>query len=312
VIAFVLSGGGPRGALQAGALQILLEKGIRPDLLVGTSAGAINAAYLAADPTLAAAHRLGDIWRRLTKDQIYAGGILRAVWHLLSHRDSIYCNDRLRALLESYSSGNTRLFRGLAVRLYIVATDLLTRQPYVFGENPEEPLLDALMASSALPPALPPWRYGGHLFVDGAVSANLPVGVAIEKGATEIYALEAREDAPVMRLRPNVIEVAVWSIETLMHQQRDREMALCEAHPGVTLHHLVLSSRQRLSFDDFGKAATLISEGRETAMAYLDTWRAAAVGRRYTLTQNWRHGLRQVKRRVAVSVSKTKTRRRLR
>ena len=149
MIAFVLSGGGPRGALQAGALQVLLEKGIRPDILVGTSAGAVNAAYLAADPTPAAAYRLGDVWRRLTKEQLFGGGVLQAAWHLLTHRDSLYCNDRLRSYFETHSPTRERFFRGLAVRLYIVATDLLTRRPYVFGEDRDEPLLDALMASSA-------------------------------------------------------------------------------------------------------------------------------------------------------------------
>jgi ribosomal protein S18 acetylase RimI-like enzyme len=99
VIAFVLSGGGPRGALQAGALQVLLEKGIRPDLIVGTSAGAINAAYLGIDPTPGGAQHLGELWQRLTKNHVFPGGMLRAAWNLLSRRNGLYSSDRRAVLL---------------------------------------------------------------------------------------------------------------------------------------------------------------------------------------------------------------------
>ena len=304
MVAFVLSGGGPRGALQAGALQVLLERGIQPDMLVGTSAGAINAAYLACDPTLAGAYRLAEIWRHLTKEQIYPGGLLKAIWHVLTHRDSIYCNDRLRSFLESHAPSGARLFRDLAVRLYIVATDLLSGNPYVFGE-PDEPLIDAMMASSALPPALPPWPYRGRVLVDGAVAANLPVGVAIEKGATEIYALETLGNSPPRRLRPNLWEIALWSIDALVHQQVDRDMMLCAAHPEVTLHRIVLATRRRLAFDDFSQAAALIAEGREAATAYLDAWKRGAVGKQAEYGDGWRRSLQRLRNKI-VSAARVK------
>ena len=149
MIAFVLSGGGPRGALQAGALQVLLENGIYPDILVGTSAGALNAAYLAWQPTPSAAGHLIDIWTRLTRQQIFFGGLLSACWHVLKHGDSLYCNDRLKAFVESTLPSDVHSFHDLARRLYVVATNLATGLPYIFGNDLHEPRVRGLTQGSA-------------------------------------------------------------------------------------------------------------------------------------------------------------------
>jgi len=151
MIAFVLSGGGNRGALQVGALQVLLETGIRPDMLVGTSAGAINAAFLATDPTPAGASRLGEIWQQVTKENAYPGGPLRVIWHLLTHRDSLYPHENLKAFVEAHTPPGARSFRQSAVPLYIVATDLRNGSLYIFGEDAEDTIVDAIMASTAVP-----------------------------------------------------------------------------------------------------------------------------------------------------------------
>ncbi len=302
MIAFVLSGGGPRGALQAGALQVLFEKGIRPDMLVGTSAGAINAAYLACDPTPDGVYRLADVWRHITKDHVYGGGLLTCLRHLATHRDSFYCNDRLKAFLESHAPTKARLFKELAVRLYIVATDLLSGYPYIFGDDPEDPLLDAMMASSAMPPALPPWSYRGRVLVDGSVAANLPVGVAIEKGATEIYALDTQGEMTARRVRPNLWQVASWSIDTLVHQQVARDMAIGAAHPAVIIHHLVLLAKRQVAFDDFSQGAALIQEGREAALAQSANWQTSDAASSTPTIPAGQRGMRDLRRRLATSM----------
>jgi NTE family protein len=277
MIAFVLGGGGNRGALQAGALQALLEAGIRPELLVGASAGAINAAFLAADPTPAEARQLAELWQQVTKDDIYPGGPLRVAWHLLTHRDSLYPSHNFRAFLETHAPPDGRYFHQLAVPLYITTTDLRTGRLYLFGENPEESVLDAVMASISAPPLHPPWLHHGRLLVDGGVAANLPVGVAVEKGATEVYALEVWGGQPPRKAHWNLWETAIWSIGALMRQQWERDLALVAAHPEVTLHHLPLYTERPLRFDDFSQAAELIAEGREAAEAYLAAWNLPAV-----------------------------------
>ena len=269
MIAFVLSGGGNRGALQVGALQVLLEAGIRPEMLVGTSAGALNAAFLAVDPTPAGAHRLGEIWEQVTKEDVYPGGPSRVAWHLATHRDSLYSSENFASFLRTHTPEGVCFFRHLALPLYITAADLHSGRLYLFGEDPDESILEAILASSAIPPLFPPWPYRGSLLVDGGLAANLPVRVAVEKGATEIYALEACREAPPDRGNWNVWQVAACSINALVRQQWERDLALCAVHPEVTLCHLPLRSRHRLAFDDFGQAKALIAEGREAAKAYL-------------------------------------------
>jgi len=175
MIAFVLSGGGNRGALQVGALQVLLEAGIRPEMLVGTSAGALNAAFLAVDPTPAGAHRLGEIWEQVTKEDVYPGGPSRVAWHLATHRDSLYSSENFASFLRTHTPEGVCFFRHLALPLYITAADLHSGRLYLFGEDPDESILEAILASSAIPPLFPPWPYRGSLLVDGGLAANLPV-----------------------------------------------------------------------------------------------------------------------------------------
>ena len=90
MIAFVLSGGGNRGALQGGALKALLERGIFPDLIVATSVGALNGVTLAADPTVAGVRRLAASWPLIRRADIFPGNALTVSWRLLSGRGSLH------------------------------------------------------------------------------------------------------------------------------------------------------------------------------------------------------------------------------
>lgn len=269
MIAFVLSGGGNLGALQIGALEVLMREGIRPEMLVGTSAGAVNAASLATNPTMEGVHQLNEIWKQIKKENIYPGGAVRMAWHLATQQDSLCTRKNLASFLQRNTPKGIRSFRQLKVPLYIVATDLLTGNRYLFGEDPDEHIVDAILASTAIPPIFPPWLYQGRLLVDGGVSDNLPIGVAVEKGAREIYALDVVNDGPPDDGHWNVIEVAALSLRDLIHQQRVRDLSLYASYPGVKLHHLPLYSRKWLPFDDFDHSDELIDAGREEAEAYM-------------------------------------------
>ena len=270
-IAFVLSGGGNLGALQVGALQVLLEAGIRPRLLAGTSAGAINAACLATDPTPAGGRRLADIWRRVRKGDIFPGGPLQMGWHLLRHGASLCSSDRLRSFLESHVPTSGPLFRYLAAPLYIAATDLLGGSLYLFGLRPDESVIDGLVASTAIPFVFPPVRYRGRLLADGSLAANLPVGTAIKMGATEIWALDVQGDEPPAGPPRSLREVWLRATSALIRQQLERDLVLCAAHPEVRLRYLPLRTSRGLTFDDFGQTERLIAEGRKLAETYLAT-----------------------------------------
>jgi len=298
MLAFVLSGGGNRGALQVGALQVLLEAGVKPEMLVGTSAGAVNAAFLAADPTPARARVLAEVWQQMTKENIYPGGPLRVFWHLVRQRDSLYPGDHFRDFLETNASSGMRFFYQLAIPLYIVTTELSTGRPFLFGDDSEEAVLDAVMASISLPPLFAPWSYHDHRLIDGGVVANLPVNVAVEKGATEVYALEIENPEPPQRSHWNLWEIAVWSISALVRQQWERDLALCAAHPEVTLHYLPLYSKRHLAFDDFSHTTELIVEGRAVAKAYLAAQGLPQAVREKAPTSGWKRTFQQLGREI--------------
>jgi NTE family protein len=269
MIAFVLSGGGNLGALQIGALQALMKRGILPEMLVGTSAGAVNAAFLASDPTLEGAKHLAEIWKRIRKDNIYPGSPLSMAVHLATQQDSLCARKNLAAFLQRHTPKGVRTFRDMKISLYIVATDLLTGHRYLFGDDPNEHVVDAILASTAIPPVFPPWFYQGRLLVDGGVSDNLPIDVAVEKGATEIYALDILREGPMDDGHWNVMEVATLSIMGLIAQQRNRDLSIYSSIPGLTLHYLPLYASRQMAFDDFDHATELIENGREATQAYL-------------------------------------------
>nr|HMN29444.1 patatin-like phospholipase family protein [Caldilineaceae bacterium] len=191
--AFVLSGAGNRGPLEVGALSALLEKGIRPDLIVGTSAGAINALYLAAhgadDPAIT--DQMAALWRQADADSIYPGNPVSVAWRFATRADSLYSSDGIRRLIVSALPPGVTMFGQLKIPLYTTATDLISSRLFLFGDDPSAPLVIAALASASVPVIHPPVIYNELQLVDGGVVANVPASVAMNKGATEIYAINA-------------------------------------------------------------------------------------------------------------------------
>src|SRR5690606_11175697 len=185
MIAFVLSGAGNRGPLQVGAVRALLEAGIKPDMIVGTSAGAINGSFLAAHgPTVAATEAMEKLWVSATADEIYPEGILEILWRLRSKANSLFTGKGLRAMLERALPPDVTTFGQCKVPLYTTATDLRSSRLYVFGDIATAPLIDAVQASATVPVVHTPIDYAQAQLVDGGVIANVPVSVAIDHGAT--------------------------------------------------------------------------------------------------------------------------------
>ncbi|RME46835.1 MAG: patatin-like phospholipase family protein, partial [Chloroflexi bacterium] len=189
-IAIVLSGGGTRGALQAGALKALFEHGIQPDILVGSSAGAMNAAFIATDPSVAGADNLANIWRRAADADLFPGNILTQALRFLLGKESLYPNENLRRYVEDNTPPGFQRFGDItAVRLLVTAGDLVTGTLFLFGEDPDALLIDGVMASAALPGIYPPIRLDGLTLVDGGVVANVPITIAADAGAKTIYTI---------------------------------------------------------------------------------------------------------------------------
>jgi NTE family protein len=194
--AFVLGGGGVLGAIQVGQLEALLRAGIVPDMLVGSSVGALNAATIAADPTVETAERLRDVWVGLRPEDIFPGTAMQRVLHFVRKGDHLYPNDGLRRLIDLVPA---RSFEQMRAPLAVVAANLRTGKERCFTTGPIAP---AILASSALPGVFPPVAVDGELYVDGGVVNNVPISRAVEMGATKIYVLTTGTrdlDGPIRR-----------------------------------------------------------------------------------------------------------------
>lgn len=158
MLAIVLSGGGNRGALQVGALRALFEAGVKPEMFVGTSIGAVNAAFLAANPTLEGVEQLAELYKQVRKEDVYPETGLAAMLALVQGRASLYSNLKWQSFLLEHLPART--FGELQLPAYLVAARMETSEPVTFGGTPDEQIIDAVMASTALPPLHAPWEVG--------------------------------------------------------------------------------------------------------------------------------------------------------
>ncbi|MBI4261424.1 MAG: patatin-like phospholipase family protein, partial [Actinobacteria bacterium] len=181
-VAFVLGGGGYMGAHEVGMLRALLERDIRPGLVVGASVGALNGVAVAADPTLGAVDRLEEVWRNLTASGVFGGSVVERATTLAQSRTHLHSNRPLRELLERLLPVSR--FEDLAVPFQCVAASIERAAERWFSEGP---LVPAILASTAIPGILPPVAVEGEHFIDGGVVNSIPIDRAVELGARVVY-----------------------------------------------------------------------------------------------------------------------------
>jgi NTE family protein len=186
-VAFVLSGGGPLGALQAGGLKALLEKGIAPDVVAGASVGALNGAFVALDPTVRGAERLEHAWKMLKTQDFFPSGRLKVPWaRFVARSDRVFENSGVRKFIAD--SFREATFEDTRVPFAVVATELNSGRERVFQTGP---LSSPLLASTAMPGTFSPVWIEGRQFIDGGVSNNVPIGPAVAMGPKNVYILDA-------------------------------------------------------------------------------------------------------------------------
>jgi NTE family protein len=186
-VGFVFSGGGPLGALQIGALKALFDHEIRPDLAVGTSVGAMNATWMAFDPTPSGIDRLESIWRNMKENDLFPGGRLKTSWtRMLVKGNRIFDNHGVRRVIES-TLGRPR-FEDAQIPLGITATDMETGMENLFVSGD---VLDPILATTAMPGIFPPVPIEGRNYIDGGVANNVPIAPAVQMGAQTIYVMDA-------------------------------------------------------------------------------------------------------------------------
>src|SRR5687768_8493260 len=144
--AFVLAGGGSLGAVQVGMLKALSREHIAPDLVVGASVGAINAAYYAASPDDTGLARLERIWMGLSSADIFPFSMFGTAMCLFGRRDHLAFPHRLRALIEAELP--YKQLEDAPLPCHVVATDVLDGTEVTLSSGDAA---QALLASAAIP-----------------------------------------------------------------------------------------------------------------------------------------------------------------
>ncbi len=229
--AFVLGGGGHLGAYEVGMLRALLEAGITPDIVVGTSVGAINGAVLAADPTMVSVARLEELWSGMAESGIFENSITAVLGTAVRSGTHLYSNEPLRRALERDLP--VRLIEDLAVPFQCVAASIERAAERWFSRGP---VVDAVLASSAVPGLLPPVELDGEHYLDGGLVDSVPVGRALALGARTVYVLHVGRLEQPLRAPRRPWEVAGVAFEIARRHRFARDMA--ELSEDVRVHVL--------------------------------------------------------------------------
>jgi NTE family protein len=183
--AFVLSGGASLGAIQVGMLRALYERNVYPDLIVGSSVGSVNGAYIASRPqTSATAIELAAIWAELSRGAVFPLTPITGLLGFLGGRDHLVPDGSLRRLIRDHI-GFDRLEQAL-IPLHVIGTDAISGREVRLSAGDT---VEAVMASVALPGVFPPVSWQGRELIDGGVANNAPISHAIELGAERVYVL---------------------------------------------------------------------------------------------------------------------------
>lgn len=289
--AFVLGGGGVLGAVEVGMLRALFEREITPDLVLGTSVGALNGAMVAREPSIDVIERLTDMWAATAQPARVGRTKIRPIRKRAAERD-LFRERPLRTVRRVVATGGTNLYSAKPLRERLVDEfgDLTFEDlPVEFGvcaasiERAAEhwftsgPLVPAIVASAAVPGLLPPGRatteFGEEHFLDGGIVNSIPVGRAVEQGATRVFVLQVgRIDRPLaVPRRP--WEVARVSFEIARRHRFMRELA--EVPDGVDVHVLPAAGTSArddsmLAFRDFSSVQRRIDATYDVSVAFLD------------------------------------------
>src|SRR6266851_5481813 len=259
--AFVLAGGAALGAMQAGMVHALYERGIAPDLLIGTSAGALNAAFLASRPaTVATAQELAALWRGLRCSDILPLRPATLISGLAGRRDHLIPDQALRRLAARHLQFD-RLEQA-AIPLHLVAFGLLAGTEVRLSDGPA---IDAVLAAAAIPGVLPPVRWRGRLLADGGIADNTPVSHAVALGARRIYVLPTQNpgDRGLPRPPRAAVAAAVHAITLLTNARLQDDLA--RYAPAAELIVLPALNPQHIALTDFGHAGQLITQALAAA-----------------------------------------------
>jgi predicted acylesterase/phospholipase RssA len=273
--AFVLSGGGMLGGYQVGMLRALLERGITPDFVAGTSVGSVQGAIVAAEPGPGAVEALTSFWHDAISNKVMGVPLRGLLSSLARLRPALATQNALRGVLERHVGADTRIEQ-LAVPFECAAASIERSTARYFDCGP---LVPALLASSCVPGLWPPMRLGDEHFIDGGVVETVPVAQAVSHGAQEIYVLRLRQRDVPMRAprRPWQLGQTVFEVS-----RRHRLSQAIDLRPAGVTVHLLPTGEDLLEPPDTGLYVTVREQleafGRRVSAGYRSTIDYLAAG----------------------------------
>jgi NTE family protein len=262
--AFVFAGGASLAALQVGMLTALYEHGVVADLLVGTSAGALNAAFVASRPqTVRTASELGRVWRDLRREDLFPVSMSALVGGLCGKRDHLVPNHALRRLVRRHIEFDD--LGKAATPLHVLAFDVLESSEVLLSEGPA---VDAITAAASIPGVFPPVPIGEWWLIDGGVVNNTPISHAVAFGAERIYVLPTCDRSRLPRRPPRgALDAAIYGLSLLIDGRLEADIARYSSDAEL----IVFSAPNPLQVQpsEFGHASYLIREALSAARKLL-------------------------------------------
>jgi NTE family protein len=268
-VAFVLAGGASLGAVEVGMLRALYEREIVPQLVVATSAGALNAAFIASRPqTVQTADALGEIWRGLRRGQVFPVNLLTGLLGFVGARDHLVPDGAMRRLITRHIERDR--LEHMPLELHVIAVDVVTGVEVRLSRGS---VVQAVMASAAIPAVLPTVTWEGRELMDGGVANNTPISHAVQLGATEIYVLPTGSACALDEPPRGALAMALHALSLLIQRRLIDDI---ETNKDLT-RLVVLPPPCPASIQpiDFGHADVLIDRAYADACKFLDDGGAA-------------------------------------
>jgi NTE family protein len=252
--------------MQVGMLRALFERAIVPDMLVGTSAGALNASFVASrPPTVTTANQLARAWYDIRREDIFPVELSTLLRGVRSRCDHLVPDRGLRRLILRHLE--IEALEDALVPLHAVAYDLLAGGEVLLSSGP---VLEAVLATAAIPGVFPPVRWGDCHLVDGGVVNNTPISHAVELGAERVYVLPT-STGPLALEQPHrgAIEAALHGMALLLSGRLESDIRRYGSE--VELIVLPAVNHRRVQPSDFSQARTLVNDALVAARAALST-----------------------------------------
>ncbi|MBU1111255.1 MAG: patatin-like phospholipase family protein [archaeon] len=257
----ILSGGGAKGAIQVGALKVILNK-IKPDYIIGTSIGAVNGAFISTGTSI---EELEKIWLNVKKRNLLSFNFGLLFRFYIS--ESLYTNKKWYKWLNKQFGNQT--FAKCKIPLYINATKLQNGKEVFFHRGS---LVDAIMASTALPPVLPPYDINGTRYIDGGISSNIATAEVIKLKSEQIIIINLAYSGKPEHYEKGIFHLAYHALDLMSYHSFKKDLELCQLRKGSKKKNIVIIEPNH-AFNvldtDLSQIPRMIKEGEKEAKKYL-------------------------------------------